>query len=146
MSDKPYNHYVGGCECGLIRLQLALSLPLESHIARVCGCSFCSKYKPRYVSDPKGLVSVKVSDWDHIDVHRFGFRTADFLICSGCQVFVAATCKIETDVFAVTNINCLEKRMPDSFRTSRVNFESEESGERLNRRKLTWTPAVVTAH
>lgn len=145
MTNDPNNHYLGECTCGLISLELALNTPLETHVARVCGCSFCGKYEPRYVSDPKGLVIIKVSDWDHVNVYKFGLRGADFLICSRCEVFVVATCKIETEVFAVTNINCLAEPMPDSFPTRSVNFEKEDAGQRLNRRKLTWTPAVVTA-
>ena len=142
MTEK--NVHIGGCDCGVVQIELKLTRPIEDYVARVCECSFCSQHSPRYVSDPKGLLSISSSDWGLVTKHQFGFQTADFLICSKCKVFVAATCQIESQSYAVTNIKALNDGPNDDMQTKLVDFDSETVEDRLLRRKSTWTPTILS--
>jgi hypothetical protein len=43
-----------------------------------------------------------------VELYSFGTRTADFLICRRCGVFIAAVSDLETVPCAVVNVNCLD--------------------------------------
>ncbi len=140
MNKKPDHSYSGGCACENISLDLKLTRPIDEFVARTCGCSFCKSHGAVYVSDPHGIVTIESSQWDSVEKFQFGSNTADFLICSKCQTFVAATSNIEESLFSVININCLKGIIVDDLQTKMVNFEGKIVKERLNRRALTWTP------
>ena len=91
----------GGCHCGNIRVLLRLSKPPEDSAVRTCTCSFCRSHNPRMISDPAGLLEVSADDWSLVELYRFGMRTADFLICRRCGVFIAAVSDLETAPCAV---------------------------------------------
>ena len=57
---------------------------------RECDCSFCRAHATRCVSDPAGRAAVFVADPERLVRYQFGLRTAEFLVCGGCGVYIGA--------------------------------------------------------
>lgn len=70
--------------CGLVSSELP---------ARACQCGFCRKHDSLYTSDPQGQMRFTVQDRAAIIRYRFASKTADFLICRRCGVYVGAQMK-----------------------------------------------------
>ncbi len=75
--------------------------------------------------------------------YRFALRTADFLVCRTCGVYVAAVCTIDDATFGTLNVNVLEARAAFTQAPARVDYDAETVAERIARRRRAWTPTVV---
>jgi len=131
--------YPGGCHCHNVAIRLhsdktPSELPLRSD-----SCSFCNKHRAVYTSDPRGEVFVEIGDANLLTRYRFGTRTADFLICKACGVFVAAY--MPEPSLAVVNANVLDART-DFLANDLgvVDLDGESLDARLARRRARWTP------
>jgi hypothetical protein len=89
------------------------------------------------------LLEVSAADWSLVELYRFGTRTADFLICRRCGVFIAAISDLETAPCAVVNVNCLDDRDRFTAQATMHEFQSETLETRTYRRAVNWMPAVV---
>jgi hypothetical protein len=137
--------YAGGCHCGNLRVALRLSRPPSDSPLRACACSFCRAHATRTVADPGGCFEVWAADWSGVERYRFGSRTADYLVCRRCGVYVAAVCEVGTGVRAVVNVNCLADRAAFTAIPSTPDYDGEATDDRLARRAANWMPAVVHA-
>ena len=135
--------HAGGCHCGNIRVVVELHQSAADSPLRACGCSFCRAHGTRTVADPGGVFKIWAEDWREVNRYRFGTRTADFLMCRGCGVYVGAVCETESGLRAVANVNCLNDRAMFTAAPSVVDYDGEENGDRLARRAKNWMPAVV---
>ena len=133
----------GGCHCGNIHVRLRLSKPREDNPVRTCTCSFCRSHNPRMISDPAGMLEVSADNWLLVELCRFGSRTADFLICRRCSVFIAAISDLETAPRAVVNVNCLDDRARFTGSATMHEFQNETLESRTSRRTANWMPAMV---
>ena len=133
----------GGCHCGNIHVLLRLSKPPKDNPVRTCTCSFCRSHNPRMISDPAGLLEVSADDWSLVELYRFGMRTADFVICRRCGVFIAAISNLSTEPCAAVNVNCLKDRALFTAPATIHEFQSETLEARASRRTDNWMPAVV---
>jgi hypothetical protein len=107
---------------------------------RADQCSFCTRHGARSISDPKGQLTLFVEDESLLSRYRFGLRTADFLICARCGVYVAAIFSEEDRSWAVLNCNVLDERA--AFGASEpVDYDGETVESRQTRRRARWTPA-----
>src|SRR5579872_2373758 len=95
---------LGGCHCANIHVRLRLSKVPEDTPVRACTCSFCRSHNPRMISDPTGSLELSADDWSLVELYRFGTRTADFVICRRCGVFIAAISGLSTEPYAVVNV------------------------------------------
>jgi hypothetical protein len=95
------------------------------------------------VADPDGLFEVWADDWSLVERYRFGSRTADYLVCRRCGVYVGAVCDTATGVRAVVNVNSLDERAAFTQVPSSPDYEGETTEGRLARRAANWMPAVV---
>ncbi len=77
--------------------------------------------------------------------YRFGTETADFLICPICGVVIAATSERGQGMIGVFNLNCLDAGEDWSTRAQIVDYEGEETGDRLARRAKNWMPFKLEA-
>ncbi len=131
--------YPGACHCRNIELRLESDrTPLELGL-RTDTCSFCNKHHSLYTSDPSGEVHLSVRDETRLERYRFGTRTAEFLLCKTCGVFVAAY--MDEPPLAVVNVNVLEARaefLANQLQVADLDGESLEA--RLARRRARWTP------
>ena len=103
----------GRCHCGNIELTFESRVQPEKLPVRADACSFCRSHGARTVTDPDGSVSITVHAPEQMSRYRFGLRTADFLVCRQCGVYVAAVLTAEGRAYATININALEL-MPTS--------------------------------
>ena len=70
--------------------------------------------------------------------YRFGLRTADFLLCGACGVYLGA---ITTDGrFGIISTNALVDRPGQLPPVSAVSYDGETAATRLDRRAQLWTP------
>jgi hypothetical protein len=95
------------------------------------------------ISDPAGLLEISADDWSLVELYRFGTRTADFVICRRCGVFIAAISDLATAPSAVINVNCLDDRARFTASSAMHEFQGEALEARRSRRAANWMPAVV---
>ena len=133
----------GGCHCGNIGVQLRLSRPPEQMPLRSCSCGFCRSHGTRTVSDRDGRVEISASNWSLVERYRFGSRTADYLLCRRCGVYVGAVCETSSRLRAVVNVNCLDDRDAFTQQPAAPDYDGEATDARLGRRSSNWMPAVV---
>jgi hypothetical protein len=132
----------GGCHCGNMTLHLRLSRAPEQMPLRSCSCSFCRSHGTRTVSDRDGCVEISVADWSVLERYRFGSRTADYLVCRRCGVYVGAVCETSDGLRAVVNVNCLDDRAAFMQTPTAPDYDGEATDARLARRATNWMPAV----
>lgn len=133
----------GGCHCRDIRVVLRLSKPPEGTPLRACGCSFCRAHETRTAADPGGLFELQADDWSLVEPYRFGSRTAEYILCRRCGVYVAALCETTAGLRAVVNVNCLDDRAAFTAIPSVARYDGETVEARLARRAVAWMPARV---
>jgi hypothetical protein len=135
--------HAGGCHCGNIKVTLQLSQPAADMPLRSCSCSFCRSHGTRTVSDRDGMAEIGASDWSLVEHYRFGSRTADYLLCRRCGVYVGAVCETASGLRAVVNVNCLDDRDAFTQQVAVPDYDGEATGARLDRRSANWMPAIV---
>jgi hypothetical protein len=135
--------HTGSCHCGNIQGRLRLTKPPAENALRACSCSFCRAHGTRTVSDATGLFEVAATDWARVGRYRFGSRTADYLVCRECGVYVGAVCETATGLRAVVNTNCLDDRPEFTQAPAEPVYDGETTEARLARRARNWTPMVL---
>ena len=133
----------GGCHCGNLRTRLTLTREPPYNPLRACGCSFCRAHQTRTVADPDGMFEVWAQDWSLVEPYRFGSRTADYLVCKRCGVYVGAVCETNRGTRAVVNVNALAERAAFTQPPHEPDYEGETPAARAARRSANWMPAVV---
>ena len=76
--------------------------------------------------------------------YRFGLRTADFILCRACGVYIAAVLTTARGRFATVNVNALDESL-DVPEATPVSYDGESAGQRQRRRERSWTPVVDRA-
>jgi hypothetical protein len=130
----------GRCHCGAIELQFRTGIaPLRLRL-RACSCSFCRRHGARTMTDPNGSVAIAVHAADTLRRYRFGFHSADYLVCGRCGIYVAAVMHEGTKAFATLNANAFD--VPDlaGALAEPVDYEQETLEQRRARRRVRWTP------
>lgn len=135
--------YAGRCHCGNIEVAFEPRQDASELQIRECACSFCRRHGAAGVSGPAGKLEITLRIPADVSRYRFALRTADFLVCRTCGVYVAAVCAIENVTYAVLNANVLDERGAFTRLPVRVDFDGETAAERMNRRRRSWTPAAV---
>jgi len=133
----------GSCHCGAVSLRLETTHEPAELPVRVCGCSFCTKHRPRYTSDPEGHLTIHATSDASVGRYRFGLRLADFLVCRTCGVFVGAY-EPGDPGRAVLNLEVLARRADfTAAPTQFTAYDSEDVATRTARRARNWTPASL---
>jgi hypothetical protein len=133
----------GGCHCGNLRLSVRLTRPPADNLVRSCVCSFCRSHATVTVSDPAGQADIRAADWSLVERYRFGSRTADYLLCRRCGVYVGAVCETAAGVRSVINTRCLKDRVAFTQEPIQPDYDTETTEVRLARRAANWMPAVL---
>ena len=141
--EDAMTEHIGGCHCGNIRLQFSTELDPSQIQVRACQCSFCIKHGSRAVADPDGRLIISVKDIKRLCKYRFGLRTADYLICGECGVYVAAIAGND-DARAIVIINALDDQRLFSREPTPVDFDMESRVQRQARRRLRWMPVEMS--
>ncbi|MBL6751538.1 MAG: hypothetical protein ISP90_13505 [Nevskia sp.] len=132
--------YPGGCHCGAVEFVYCTALAPSQWQLRACQCSFCTAHAGLTTSDPQGSVGFLVRRPDALQHYRFGMRSADFLVCRQCGVYVGVCSDTDQGQFAVVNVRALRPRPAGLPEAVAVTFSGESLDQRLARRKLLWTP------
>ena len=135
----PAHEFKGSCHCGAIVFTFRSSRSPGSWRVRACQCGFCRRHGARTTSDPAGSVSFRISDESQLQRYRFGLRTAEFMICRRCGVYVAAVLTASRGRFATVNVNALDEQlhMPEA---TPISYGGETPEQRRQRRERNWTP------
>ncbi|MGH8495138.1 MAG: hypothetical protein ACREVN_03320 [Gammaproteobacteria bacterium] len=127
------------CHCGNLSASFLTNETLESLKPRACGCSFCRMHDAKNVSDPAGSIAIEAEDPERLSRYRFGLRTADFLVCASCGVYVVAVMEQGGRQWATINLRA--SRHYDVPATA-VSYDDEVEGSRIDRRMRRWTPVI----
>ena len=76
--------------------------------------------------------------------YAFALRTAEFLLCGVCGVYLAAVISTPRGTFATVNLNALTSGIPHLPSVEPVSYESESREQRIARRECRWTPVLGT--
>lgn len=129
----------GSCHCGALEVELEASVPVEKLTVRACDCTFCRRHNSRNTTDPAGRARFIVHDRAALVRYRFGLKTADFILCARCGVYLGA---LMDDSLATINVNVFDDR--DRFRPPEpVSYDGEDAATRIARRRSRWTPASL---
>ncbi|MEL7487929.1 MAG: aldehyde-activating protein [Pseudomonadota bacterium] len=129
----------GSCHCGAATVRLESRSTPAALGVRTCQCTFCRRHGAVNISDPDGLAII---DADHDDIlrYRFGLRTADFLICRRCGVYIAAVIGQGARVFSTLNVVGLNMTAFFEIPEAPMEYGAETTDERIARRYKKWTP------
>ena len=133
--------HAGGCHCGNLRYTLETQLALDALPLRGCQCSFCRLHGARSTSDPAGRIRFDVRDASKLTRYRFGLKTADFLVCGACGIYVGAAMREGAALYAIVNANTLDEVAQLTQQLAPMNYDGEDPAQRLARRRQRWSPA-----
>jgi hypothetical protein len=133
----------GGCHCGNIAVVFESDLAPDQIGVRADQCSFCRKHGGRTVTDPKGRVKITVRAAGDLIRYRFGLKTADYLVCGRCGVYVAAVLAKQGSWYGTVNLNTFESSERFTQPPVPVSYDGETVTDRRARRRERWTPAVL---
>lgn len=75
--------------------------------------------------------------------YQFGWKTADFLLCRDCGVYLGAVMQSERGRFGIINVRVLHPLVDRLQQPERMNYDNEGLAERQARRENRWTPIAV---
>lgn len=87
-------------------------------------------------------MAVTINDDSVVSKYQFGTKTADFYVCTSCGVVPFVLSEIDDNLYAVVNINTIADVSRFSLSSSATDFDGEETGSRLDRRRRNWIPDV----
>jgi hypothetical protein len=138
------NQFNGGCHCGNVQVTFTTEQTPEEMTVRACACSFCTRHGARTATDREGQIQILVRAPAELSRYQFALKTAEFLVCKHCGVYLAAVLTTEEGTcYATVNVNALDARQRFSQPPIEVNYEGEDVGKRIARRKENWTPTVI---
>jgi hypothetical protein len=140
MTD-PSGLYLGSCHCQAIGFELQTRLPTSVWSVRACQCGFCRSHAARTTSDPAGAVRFVVTEPSQLSRYRFGLRSADFLVCRTCGVYIATVMSSPRGTFATLNVNTIQPSVQVSLAEPK-SYEAESLEQRIARREELWTPVI----
>jgi len=134
------SEFQGSCHCGAIGFSYRTSIAPERWSIRACQCSFCRAHDTLSTSDPAGSLEFTASDPDLLNRYRFGLRTADFLLCRECGIYIGALIETGKGRFGIISMHALVEAPENLAATEPISYDSEDIAERVSRRETRWTP------
>jgi hypothetical protein len=137
--------HTGGCHCGAVRIRFRSTRSLERTPVRRCQCGFCLRHGARTVTDAAGSLEIDLNRPGDLRRYRFGLRTADYLLCAGCGVYVAAIMIDGSRACATINANLLDDPRWRGVPDQPADYGAEDAAARRARRRCAWTPVAAIA-
>jgi hypothetical protein len=135
----------GRCHCGAIGFTYETAAPPADWSVRACQCTFCRAHSALSTSDPRGSVRFEVARPASLVRYRFGLRTADFLMCGVCGVYVGALTTVDGRTLGIVNVNALSPIPADLSAPRAMSYEGEDAAGRGQRRAERWSPAELVS-
>jgi hypothetical protein len=132
--------YLARCHCGALTARYQTAIEPAVWAMRACQCSFCRGHGALTTSDPAGLLTFQSTNPTRIQRYRFGERTADFLICGECGVYVGVEMATDEGRFGVLNVLSLRPRIASLPAAEPMDYVAETAEVRRLRREERWTP------
>ena len=130
----------GSCHCGAVDFAFHTGLPAARWSVRACQCRFCRAHGALTTSDPLGRLAFHTHQAELLHRYRFGLKTADFLLCSRCGVYVGAQIETAGGAFGIINTLVMTPIPADLAAATPAEYGSETSSDRVARRERRWTP------
>ncbi len=131
----------GTCQCGRVAVTFTTAGP-DAVQVRACQCSFCRRHGAHTVTDPAGKIEFS-AERGAISRHVFGMRSAEFMFCSTCGVYLGVVARIDGADYACVNAVGVDYAEFAGRPAVKVNLDQETRPERDARRKNNWSPARV---
>lgn len=136
----PDDVYIGECHCGSIGFRYLCAVDPRSWTTRACQCSFCRAHDALSTSHPDASIEFLADNADALQRYRFGLKTADFLLCRQCGVYIGALIETRAGQFGIINTHALRPQ-PDRLATpAPVRYDDENTAARISRREERWSP------
>jgi hypothetical protein len=135
--------YTGGCHCGNLRIEFETEISPAEIELRACQCTFCRKHNSRAVTDPAGHLAIHAERENHLGRYAFGLRTAEYLTCRTCGVYVAAVTTGDSEPRGIAIVNCLDAHRQFMREPIAVDYSAESREDRVERRRRRWTPVTM---
>jgi hypothetical protein len=132
--------YRGSCHCGSIGFELRTALVPARWSIRACQCGFCRAHAALSWSDPDGRLAFVERETGALERYRFGLRTADFLLCRRCGVYIGAEIATHEGRFGIVNTRALTDPPDDLPEAQPMDYDAEDVAARIARRTTRWTP------
>lgn len=136
--------YTGGCHCQALTFDYKTALPPLSWNVRACQCGFCRAHGATTTSDVNGQLTFHVHDTQALRRYRFGSRTADFLLCERCGVYLGVQMQTPHGACGIINLRALRELPPGLPEAVATNLDGESTPQRVARRESRWTPLTNT--
>jgi len=133
----------GGCHCGAIRLAFTSAIDPHDMEVRACQCSFCRRHGSLAAADPHGRLRVTMREPDRMQRYTFGMRTADYLVCRNCGVYVAAVTRDTGEPRGIVIVNALDDRALFDRTPLEMTYDGEDRQGRIARRREKWMPVEI---
>lgn len=132
--------FAGSCHCGALEFTFETACAPRQWSVRACQCAFCRAHASLSGSDPQGRLEFFEREAGMLVRYRFGQRTADFLICRRCGVYVGATIETPEGRFGIINVRALREVPLDLPAPQPMDYSGEDVATRTARRTARWTP------
>jgi hypothetical protein len=131
--------HTGQCHCGKLKASFETEKTPAELGVRTCQCEFCRRHGAINISDPHGEVVIDAAPED-LFRYRFALKTADFLLCRHCGVYIAAVTGEGAEVRSTLNVAGLRMMEFLSVEDAPMEYGSETAEQRVARRCHRWTP------
>jgi hypothetical protein len=131
----------GRCHCGAIGFRYTTDREPAAWSVRACQCTFCRAHAAIATSDPAGRIEFRTERPERLVRYRFGLRSADFLICRDCGVFIGAVMASGDRSFGIVNVNALSPIPVGVAAPQPMSYDGESADQRSHRREERWSPA-----
>lgn len=134
--------YAGQCFCGSIGYDYSTSVAPADWSIRACQCAFCRAHDALSTSDPAGELRFHANNTANLQRYRFAMRTADFLLCRECGVYIGAVIETGQGRFGIINTHSLAETPDDIAAVEPISYDKEDKQGRVGRREERWTPVT----
>lgn len=94
-------------------------------------------------SDPGAELHFHADAPENLRRFRFGLRTADFLLCSNCGVYIGAVIETDSGRFGIINTHALKAVPADIAAVAPIDYDGEDTAGRVGRREQRWTSVAT---
>ena len=133
-------NFRGSCHCAAIGFSFQTALSVDQWSVRACQCQFCRAHGALTTSDATGRLAFHVSEVESLQHYRFALKTADFLLCRRCGVYIGAQIETAHGAFGIINARVLTAAPKELPAAALADYDAESSRERVERREKRWTP------
>lgn len=134
------DEYPGRCYCGAIGFRYATEVAPPDWSIRACRCRFCRAHDALSTSDPAGRLDFEATEPRHLQRYRFAMKTADFLLCRNCGVYIGAVIASPAGRWGIINTHALDPVPDDIAGVQPISYDGEDATGRVARREERWTP------